>query len=321
MISYHAYNGAHLEKVDQREDGCWIQLCPPFEIDELKGISERHDLPIDFLTDPLDTDERSRYQREEGDRLILVNTPVLSKVEASADSNEGIYVTVPLGIIVTPRNVITVTSSENHPVLKLFTDNKLKNLDPAQQPRFVLRILENTVYRYLTCLKRLNIKRNLIEQELYNSSQNRELKQLLSIEKSLVYFINALNGNELLKAKMKRTDFLMIRHDEDLTDLFEDIIIDNGQALEMANIYTNILNGTMDAYGSIISNNLNITIQRLTLITIILTVPMVVASFFGMNVAVPFQGQNNLAAFITIILISVGLSAGTIYYFRRKSLF
>ena len=115
--------------------------------------------------------------------------------------------------------------------------------------------------------------------ELYDSSRNRELQQLLSIEKSLVYFINALNGNELLKMKMKRADFLSIRHDEDLWDLFEDIIIDNGQALEMANIYTNILNGTMDAYGSIISNNLNITIQRLTLITIVLTVPMVIASF------------------------------------------
>ncbi|NJC26218.1 magnesium transporter CorA family protein [Neolewinella antarctica] len=321
MTSYYAYRSARLEQLEAREDGCWIQLCPPFVVDELKDLAARHDLPLDFLTDPLDTDERSRYQREEADRLIVVNTPVLSTVEGSEEANEGIYVTVPLGIIITPRNVITITSNENHPVLRLFSENKIKNVDPQQQAKFVLRILENTVYRYLTCLKRLNIKRNLIEQELYDSSRNRELKQLLSIEKSLVYFINALNGNELLKAKMKRTDFLIIRHDEDLTDLFEDIIIDNGQALEMANIYTNILNGTMDAYGSIISNNLNITIQRLTLITIVLTVPMVVASFFGMNVAVPFQGESNLFAFLAIILISVLLSFGTIYYFRRQRMF
>jgi len=321
MITYFAYRAGRLEEVEEREDGCWIQLSPPFAVDELKKVAERHELPIDFITDPLDTDERSRYEREEEDRLIVVNTPVLSKVDHTEESNEGIYVTVPLGIILTSRNLITVTSTENHPVLRLFSENKLKNIDPRNQPKFVLKIFENTVYRYLTCLKRLNVKRNLIEEELYESSRNRELKQLLSIEKSLVYFINALNGNELLKAKMKRTDFLIIRHDEDLSDLFEDIIIDNGQALEMANIYTNILNGTMDAYGSIISNNLNITIQRLTLITIVLTVPMVVASFFGMNVAVPFQQENNLFAFLVIIMISIVLSIGVIYYFRRKRMF
>ncbi|OAV44473.1 magnesium transporter CorA family protein [Lewinella sp. 4G2] len=321
MISYYAYRGTRLEEVPALENDCWVHLCPPFAPDELKGVAERHELPIDFLTDPLDIDERSRYEREEENRLIVVNTPVLSREEQSEESNEGIYVTVPLGIILTGGYLITITSTEVHPVLRLFTDNKLKNIDPADQAKFVLRILENTVYRYLTCLKRLNVKRNLIEQELYESSRNRELKQLLSIEKSLVYFINALNGNELLKAKMKRTDFLRIRQDEDLTDLFEDIVIDNGQALEMAHIYTNILNGTMDAYGSIISNNLNITIQRLTLITIVLTVPMVVASFFGMNVAVPFQGQSNLLAFLGIILISILLSFGVIYYFRSKRMF
>jgi magnesium transporter len=196
----------------------------------------------------------------------------------------------------------------------------VRNVNPARRQHFVLRIFEQTVFRYLICLKRLNVKRNMIEQELYESSQNKELKQLLSIEKSLVYFINALNGNELLKMKMKRTDFLAIRHDEDLADLFEDIIIDNGQALEMANIYTNILNGTMSAFGSIISNNLNITIQRLTLITIILTVPMVIASFFGMNVMVPYE-SGSLWAFFGIILASVAMSMAVIAYFRRKRMF
>jgi magnesium transporter len=213
-----------------------------------------------------------------------------------------------------------VTSTPDHPVLRLFTENKIRNIDPARRTHFVLRIFEQNVFRYLTCLKRLNVKRNLIEQELHESSQNRELKQLLSIEKSLVYFINALNGNELLKMKMKRTDYLNIRHDEDLTDLFEDIIIDNGQALEMANIYTTILSGTMSAFGSIISNNLNITIQRLTLITIILTVPMVIASFFGMNVTVPYE-NGNLLPFLGIILLSITVSFAVIAYFRKKRMF
>lgn len=318
MLSYYASRSGRLEQVEHREEGCWIHLTPPFAADELANFAAEYDFPLDFLTDPLDTDERSRYEREDETRLIVINTPVLSRSEGD---NEGIYITVPIGIILTEDHLVTITSWEKHPVLNLFIENKIRNNNPTNRGQFVLRIFEHTVYRFLTCLKRLNVKRNVIENELYDSSRNRELKQLLSIEKSLVYFINALNGNELLKMKMKRTDFLGIRHDEDLADLFEDIIIDNGQALEMANIYTNILNGTMDAYGSIISNNLNITIQRLTLITIVLTVPMVVASFFGMNVAVPFQQENTLLAFGGIILLSIVLSVAVIYYFRSKKMF
>jgi magnesium transporter len=316
MISYYASQNGKLGSRETASPEGWIHLTPPFAAEELSDIANRYELPIDFLTDPLDIDERSRYEREDDARLIVINTPVLSEVETE---NDSIYITVPVGIILTPEALITITSSTEHPVLELFIDNKVRNFDPARRSQFVLRIFEQTVYRFLTCLKRLNVKRNLIEQELYDSSRNRELKQLLSIEKSLVYFINALNGNELLKMKMKRADFLGIRHDEDLWDLFEDIIIDNGQALEMANIYTNILNGTMDAYGSIISNNLNITIQRLTLITIVLTVPMVIASFYGMNVPMPLQHQSY--TFLLILLLSAVMSAFVIFYFRRKRLF
>ena len=318
MISYYASRNGRLEELEEREDGCWISLTPPFAAEELARVATDYDLPPDFLTDPLDVDERSRYEREDDSRLIILNTPILSRTE---EDNEGIYITVPIGLILVSDHLITVSGSDNHPVLRLFAENKVRNVNPGRRAHFVLRIFEQTVFRYLTCLKRLNVKRNVIEQELYESSQNEELKQLLSIEKSLVYFINALNGNELLKMKMKRTDFLSIRHDEDLADLFEDIIIDNGQALEMANIYTNILNGTMSAFGSIISNNLNITIQRLTLITIILTVPMVIASFFGMNVPVPYGQSGGLLAFAAIIVISIFLSVAVIFYFRRKRLF
>ncbi|MFT4973250.1 MAG: magnesium transporter, partial [Saprospiraceae bacterium] len=145
-------------------------------------------------------------------------------------------------------------------------------------------------------------------------------RQLLKIEKSLVYLVNSLSANELLKMKMKRTDYLKIRDDEDHTDLFEDIIIDNSQALEMANVYTNILNGTMDAYGSIISNNLNITMKRLTSITIILMVPTLVASFFGMNVEIPFDETNPFYMFI-ILGVSLAASLLLTWYFSRKSFF
>jgi magnesium transporter len=185
---------------------------------------------------------------------------------------------------------------------------------------FVLHLLQQNVYGYLACLKKLNLKRNLIEQELYNSSRNEELRQLLKIEKSLVYFVNSLSANELLMLKMKRTDFLKLRDKDPHEDLFEDIIIDNGQALEMSNVYTNILSGTMEAYASIVSNNLNTFIHRLTIITIILMVPTLVASFYGMNLEhLPFS--SNQFTFYGLILISILLGFVLIIFLGRNKNF
>lgn len=315
MIRYYQKTEGKLRELEEPEVSCWINISPPFSHEELEEVAQRFDVPLDFLTDSLDVDERSRYEREDDARLILLNTPVLNEVE---EENDAIYVTVPIGIILSLDHVITITSTVN-PVLQLFLDNKVKNFNPEDDSDFVLQIMEQNVYRFLTCLKKLNLKRNLIEQELYDSSRNRELKQLLSIEKSLVYFMNSLSANELLKMKMKRTNFLLINDDEDKTDLFEDILIDNSQALEMAKIYTDILNGTMDAYGSIISNNLNITIRRLTLITIILMVPTLVASFYGMNIQLPLEKNPN--AIYMIIAVSSILSLMVAWYFQRKRLF
>ncbi|NBC09954.1 MAG: magnesium transporter CorA family protein [Bacteroidetes bacterium] len=315
MIRYYAKVDRKLKELEEPQLGCWINISPPFSHEELEEIAQQFDVPLDFFTDSLDIDERSRYEREDDVRLIVINTPILNEAE---EENDAIYVTVPIGIILTIDHIITITAYGS-PVLQLFLDGKVRNFDPSDESAFVLQIMEQTVYRYLTCLKKLNLKRNLIEKELYDSSRNKELKQLLSIEKSLVYFVNSLSANELLKMKMKRTDFLNIRDDEDKSDLFEDIIIDNSQALEMSNIYTNILNGTMDAYGSIISNNLNITIRRLTLITIILMVPTLVASFYGMNVPLPLEREGY--AIYVIITVSIVGSLLVTWYFQRKRLF
>lgn len=302
-------------ELDQQQPQCWINISPPFSQEELEEVSQYYDIPMDFLTDSLDVDERSRYEVEEEVKLILINTPVLNETD---EENDAIYVTVPIGIILTLDCLITITSTEN-PVLERFLEDKVKNFRPDDFRQFILQILEHNVYRFLTCLKKLDLKRNLIEQELYHASRNRELKQLLSIEKSLVYFVNSLSANDLLKMKMKRVDFLGIREDEDRTDLFEDIIIDNGQALEMANVYSNILSGTMDTYASIISNNMNVTIHRLTLVTIFLAVPTLIASFYGMNVNLPFDENPFVVYFILggSILLSILLG----WYFQRKRLF
>ena len=284
--------------------------------EELEEVAQQFDIPLDFLTDPLDIDERSRYEKDEDMKLIILSTPILNPLEEDIDA---IFITIPMGIVLTPDHLITISAYEN-PVLSLFLENKVKNFDPEDEQLFVLQLFEQNVYRFLNCLKQLNQRRNLIEKELYFSSRNQELKYLLSIEKSLVYFASSLSDNELLKMKMKRTDFLGLRDDEDKIELFEDVIIDNSQALQMANMYTNILNGTMDAYGSIISNNLNLTIKRLTTITIILMVPTLVASFLGMNVTLPVDAEAS-HTFWLIIVISILSSVVLGWYFQRKNLF
>ncbi len=313
MIRYLAKISGELKQLENSEHASWINVFPPFEHGELDQLAEILDIPLDFLTDSLDVDERSRFEKEDHSTLILINSPVLN--DEGKDS-EAIYITIPIGIIITPSHIITVCSDEN-PVLEKFEDNRVKNFDPSDKNMFVLQIFEQNVYRFLECLKKLNLKRNLIEQELYNSSRSSELQQLLRIEKSLVYFVSSLSTNELVKMKIKRTDLLKIGNEEPYSDLFEDIIIDNSQALEMSNVYTNILGGTMEAYASIISNNLNVIIHRLTIVTIILLVPSMIAGFYGMNLDyIPFRSTK--FAFPFIIISSIFLGFGVVYYFSRK---
>jgi magnesium transporter len=305
-----------LIEIKNSAEAVWVNMYPPFEHGELDSLAEELNIPLDFLTDSLDIDERSRYEKDEDTILILIASPLLND---DVKENEAIYHTVPVGIILTSDKIVTITGKEN-PILEKFMEDKVKNFDPNDRKMFVLQLFEQNVYRFLECLKKLNLKRNLIEQELYHSSRNAELQQLLRIEKSLVYFVNALNANELLKLKLKRTDLLKINDDENHADLFEDIIIDNGQALGMSNVYTTILSSTMEAYASIISNNMNIFIHRLTLITIILMVPTLVASFYGMNLTyLPFRESK--FAFPIIILFSIILGYGLISFFKRNEKF
>ena len=313
MIQYFRKEGTNIREVE-RDQATWIHVSAPLDNSELEQISDQEQLPLDFLTDSLDIDERSRFEKEDDIRLIVINTPVTNPDEKESDA---LYITAPIGVIMMDDRILTITSLENAIITK-FLKGRVKNFDPSDQSKFVLQLFEQTVFQFLDGLKKLNIKRNLIEKELYNSSRNKELQQLLRIEKSLVYLMNSLSDNDLLKQKMRRTDFLNIRNNEEYQDLFEDIIIDNSQALEMANVHTNILSGTMEAYASIISNNMNIVIHKLTIITIILMVPTLVASFYGMNLAhLPLKDAPG--AFYIIIFISLLLGFLLIIVFRRNS--
>lgn len=316
MIQYYKKRRNEVAELEKLSFGCWINITPPFNYEELERVADKLNIPLDFLNDSLDINERARYEVEDDVKLIVITTPVINPSE---DELSPLYIIVPIGVILHTNYIITISSYDN-PILERFIDNKIKGFDTSDHSLFVLQLFEQNVLRYLTCLRDLNIRRNSIEQELYNSSRNKDLLKLLSIEKSLVYFVTALSTNSLLKTKIQRVDLLGIRNDENKMDLLDDIIIDINQAQEMAHIYSNILAGTMDTFASIISNNLNIVIQRLTLITIVLMVPTLVASFFGMNVYMPFgigEIQNGIP-FWSIIAGAALLSGLLVFMFRKQ---
>lgn len=303
-----------LTKIDRIEQGCWINIAPPFNQEELKRGAEELGIPFDFIADSLDIDERSRYEKEEEADLIVLNAPVKNKGYTSVEAN---FITVPVGIISTPEYIVTV-SRYNNPVIGRLIKGQNK-IDPADQSAFALTLFELNNHYFLHYLKELNNLRNAFEKELYFSSRNKELANLLNIQKSLVFFVTNLRANELMMMKMQRTDFLRIKDDEIKSDQFEDILIDTSQALEMADVYTRILNGTMDAFASIISNNLNMVMKRLTAVTIILMVPTLVASYYGMNVDLPLDAEPN--AFPIIFGASIALAIGLAWFFLKKRWF
>ncbi len=314
MIKYYKTEEDKLKELDSLEKGCWINIYPPFDYSRLKELSESVDIPYDYLTDSIDIDERSRFEEEDGVRLIVIKTPVPNKEEGK---NIIPFLTVPIGIIMTRDVFITVSAYKNQ-ILKHFHKVSLREFDTSDKNRFVLKIFDRNVHYFLQYLKEISSRQNAYEKELYTSMRNQELNQLLNFEKSLVYFVTALRSNELMMIKMQRTKrFLDLT--EEQTDILDDMIVDTSQALEMANIYTKFAANTMDAFSSIISNNMNSVMKRLTSVTIVLMVPTLLASFYGMNVDLPFQKNDH--AFLLMLIISLSLAAGLSWFFQRKRWF
>ncbi|MBL7832157.1 MAG: magnesium transporter CorA family protein [Saprospiraceae bacterium] len=316
MIRYFRKEQGQLIELDSFLSGCWVHISTPFSSNELEDFAEQFDIPLDYLTDSLDSEERARYEKEDNFRFILINTPIPNNRE---DEHQAVFLTVPIGILFSETFLITISAFDNT-VIDLFLKDKVRHFNPSDFKLFILQILDQNVNRFTSYLKKLNLSRDVIEQQLISSSRSHELQQLLGLEKSSIYFVNALSSNELLKLKLKRTDFLGINNDEDKLDYFEDIIIDNNQAHQMANVFTHIISGTTDAMASMISNNLNIIIQRWTMITIVLMVPTLVSSFYGMNVKhLPLADSQY--SFYYICVISLVLSLSLVWFFRRKELF
>jgi magnesium transporter len=290
-----------------------VNIQPPINPDTLKKFSDDQNIPFDYLLDSLDIDERSRFEVEDDITLIVLKAPILNE---TSSNNEPLYITIPIGLVITPNNIFTISAYES-PIIEDFIENRMKNIDPSNKKDFILKTFERSVFYFLQYLNEMNRKRSLFEQRMIKSMNNHKLVQLMNLEKSLVYFATSLRTNEVLLMKLRRTNTLELNEDQD--DFLEDIIVDNSQALEMANIYTNILSSTMDTFASIISNNLNTVMRRLTTVTLILMVPTLIASLYGMNVPLPMA--NNKLAFPMIIMVSlvfVGLSS---LYFKKQKWF
>ncbi|MBV7529471.1 magnesium transporter CorA family protein [Chitinophaga sp. sic0106] len=312
MIQYFKNIDAKTVAVQAPEEGAWINITPPLKQSEFEQLSEELDIPLDFLTDSLDIDERPRYELEDKVRLIVIKTPAENN---SINESDAYYITIPIVIILTHNQVITVNSFDNTAIKKFL--NTFHNRSPEKRNMMVLKVFEKVVVNFLDYLKEINQRRDILEQKLYDSNRNEELLAIMRIQKSLVYFVTALRSNELLLMKLERTNFLALNEDE--KEFLNDLIVDTSQALEMANTYTNILSNTMDTFASIISNNLNVVMKRLTSITIVLTFPMLVASIYGMNVDIPYQ--HTLHAFYIPIILSIAISVVISWYFMKKKWF
>jgi magnesium transporter len=314
MVVYFKKENGELKTIQAPEKGCWIHVYGPFGNEATQKLSEQLNIDIDFISDSLDIDERSRYESDEGKDLIVMKTPLEN--DGLSDS-EALIITIPIGIIRTPDHIVTVSLHKNN-VIEYFINTPPKSFNPEDQEMFILSLFERNATSFSDFLRVLNNKRYAFEKALYSSSRNEDLFKLLNIQKSLIYFVTNLRANDLLLMKVQRSNFLKIQ-DEERLDYLRDIIVDNQQALEVSEMYSNILNGTMDAFASIISNNLNEIMKRLTSVTIILSIPMLIASFYGMNVRLP--GEGHPYAFVFVFGLCILCSGIIAYFFIRKRWF
>lgn len=313
MIQYYKTENERLTKMESAQVGCWISMVAPSE-QEIQKISKQYNVDVDILKAAMDIDERSRIDTDDGYTMILVNVPTVEE-----QSDRELYSTIPMSIIRLQDAMITVCS-EDSPVLHTFTNGKVKGFHTEMKSRFILQFLYYIATLYLQYLHIIDKKSEQVEDKLHKSTQNRELIELLKLEKSLVYFTTALRSNEVVLEKLLRNE-LIKKYPED-SDLLEDVIVENKQAIEMANIYSGILSGMMDAFASVISNNLNIVMKVLAIITIVMAIPTMIFSAYGMNVntmGMPFA-QNHWG-FTLIILVAVFLSVVTTLVFTKIKMF
>lgn len=308
---YSMEKGKRVLSSDQEiSEGCWINVENPSD-KEVEEISLKTGIPTDMLKAPLDEEERSRIETTDGCTLVLVDIPIIDD-----DKDWYLYSTLPLAIIVMEKYFVTVCLRETT-VLSDFTKGRVRDFDVNKKTRFLYQILYLNSIKFLHCLRQIDKTSHRVQQLLHRSMKNKELIQLLDLEKSLVYFSTSLNGNQVVIDRIRV--YAAIKHYAEDNEILDDVVIENKQAIEMATIYRDIMSGTMDAFASVISNNQNIVMKLLTAITICLTIPTLISSFWGMNVAVPFQ--DNPYGFLIVFLSTLAIIIPVVIIMFKKKMF
>ena len=306
MLTIYKTTPEELQILEHPTNGCWIQATDP-NPEEIEKL-ENWGIEPELITYSLDQDEMARVERDEGYTLILLRIP-----HFQGETHDIPYSTIPIGIIIKDNLIATICRHESQ-ITQILTNGKYRGFKTAKRYRFVLYVLLETATRYLTYLREINRAVDHVEDQLQKSTRNRELLQLLKYQKSLVYFTTALHSNEVMMERLQR--MRMFNQYEEDEDLLEDVITENQQAIQVTNINAEILSGMMDAFASIISNNLNVVMKALAAITIVINVPAIVAAFYGMNVNLP--GEQHPLAFVFVLVFSLALTsiAALIFYKR-----
>lgn len=310
---YHTdVNTNETKEIKKYEKGNWINMVSPTE-EEIKEVCNNINIKDDFIRYALDYEEKARIDIEDEDNTILfiIDIPIMEK-----ENGTRVYSTMPIGIIFVRDDYFITVSLAKNEIIDQLENSKLKNVITYKKSRLLLQIFYANAERFLTLLKRLNKETEVAESVLKNSMKNKELLKLLSLKKGLVYFTTSLKSNEVVMEKTLRGNLIKLYEEDE--DILDDAIIENKQAIEMSRIYSDILTGTLDAYASIISNNLNAVMQFLTSITIILAIPTMISSYWGMNVPVPLQ--ENPFGFIIIVVLSITIGIIATIWLKKKGM-
>lgn len=308
MLTIYKTTERGIEQLDTMVNGSWVKAIDPTpeEIEQLVNWG----VDIDYINYALDLDEMPRIERDEEYTFILLRIP-----HRQLESDPP-YITIPLGIMIRGNIIVTICKYDKE-MFNVLANGKYRMLKTGKRYRFALYIFLETATRYLAHLREINRATETIEDKLQQSQRNRELLELLKYQKSLTYFATALRSNEVMMERVQRMQ--IFNYYEEDQDLLEDVLTENQQAIQMTNINTEILASMMDAFASIISNNLNVVMKALAALTIILNLPTIVASFYGMNVNLP--AQDHPLAFLFIIGVTVGVTAIATYIFYKRDWF
>lgn len=309
MLTYYRSVGGKLTTIDEYTDGCWINAAAPTP-EELARISRETGLELEYLQYPLDPDERARFERENGHLLLIMQT----SYRLPEDSDIP-YDTVPLGILHTEHCLVTICTLEENPVIKDVMNGLVRRVSTSKRNRLTLQFFLRNAQRFLIDVRQINKRVDLIEDRMENSTKNKELLDLLKLEKSLVYFITGLKANEAMMERVKRDRIFEMYEDD--SELLDDVLIENLQAIEMVSIASNILTSMASAFASVINNNVNQVVKTLTVVSAVFLPLTFMTGLWGMNFK-DLPGIDVQYGYLGAIGSMLFIGGGMIWFFRKR---